>query len=207
MHLEVYNACQDFFKKYLEGKENLAVLDVGSYDVNGSLRPIFEFAGESWYAADNHGHSTSRGLSPKKNYIYHGLDISSGPNVDIVRDGNKPFPIKDGTYDAVVSSSTFEHDPQFWVTFREMVRVTKGGGYIHISTPSAGPYHAYPQDCWRFYPDAYKALSSWCPQAQLIETYIIPQTNNSNFMDNIGNFKVQRTGVQRTGVESMVKYL
>ena len=43
----------------------------------------------------------------------------------------------------------------FWVTFAEMARVVKAGGFVYISVPVNGPVHRHPMDCWRFYPDAY----------------------------------------------------
>ena len=42
-----------------------------------------------------------------------------------------------------------------------MARVLKPGGLIFLLAPSRGPEHRYPQDCWRFYPDAYRALAKY----------------------------------------------
>jgi len=35
------------------------------------------------------------------------------------------------------------------------------GGLACIIAPSRGPEHRYPLDCWRFYPDAFRALARW----------------------------------------------
>lgn len=151
MHVSAYINCEDFAKKYLNSGSMYEVLDVGSYDVNGTMKPIF--------------------TGP--NFHYTGMDISEGPNVDVVhKDPRTKFPFADGSFDVVVSSSCFEHDECFWNTFKEMVRVCKSGGFIYINAPSTGPYHSYPVDCWRFYKDSWQSLAKWEPLAELIETYI-----------------------------------
>ncbi len=129
-------------------KSPCRVLDVGSQDVNGTLRP-FAF-----------------GTS------YIGVDLAPGPGVDIViQPGRLPF--ADHTFDLVVSTSCLEHDPMFWVTFAEMTRVMKRDGFLYVSVPANGPYHGYPGDCWRFYGDAAAALASWAPKVSLIETFMM----------------------------------
>jgi len=161
MHAEAYNEAEKFVKDYLSTQHNIKVLDVGSYDVNGTLKPLF--AKDSWE--------------------YHGLDIEEGKNVDIVGDLYK-FPIKANTYDVIVSTSCFEHVKFFWQTFNEMCRVLKKGGLIYICAPSTGVYHKYPVDCWRFYADSYQALAEWNGGVKLLEQHLI----EGEFKDNIGIF-------------------
>lgn len=127
-----------FFKKYLGNINNPAILDIGSLDVNGSLRTV-----------------------APKDCDYIGLDTSLGRGVDVVTSDPHHYEFLDNKFDAIVSTSCFEHDTMFWLTFLEMLRVIKYGGYIYINVPSNGGYHAYPVDCWRFYPDSGKALESW----------------------------------------------
>ena len=50
----------------------------------------------------------------------------------------------------------------FWMTMREMARVTKLEGWIFATTPHAGHYHPYPGDNWRFMHDSGAALAFWC---------------------------------------------
>jgi SAM-dependent methyltransferase len=122
------------------GKEGMKILDVGGQDINGSLR------------------------KPLKDLIkmdYISLDIENGPGVDIIMEPGSSFPFPDGHFDLIVSTSCFEHDPCFWMTFREMCRVTKKGGYIYVSAPSNSSYHGHPGDNWRFYSDAGQALAYW----------------------------------------------
>ena len=153
MHKTAYANCQNFFKKYfINPRPNeLSVIDIGSCDVNGTLKPIF---------------------SDQK---YIGVDISPGPNVDLVCKQNL-IPIQSEFCDIVVSSSCFEHDICFWETFLEMCRILKEGGYIYINAPSAAPYHPYPTDCWRFYYDSWLALEKYSIRKgyniRLVERYI-----------------------------------
>lgn len=156
MHISAYQNCQAFYDKYITPllqewpNKTLDVVDIGSFDVNGTLKPVF------------HGHR------------YTGVDMSAGPNVDIVC-MNQAIPLEDGSTDIVVSSSCLEHDECFWESFVEMCRLVKPGGYVYINAPSAGFYHACPQDCWRFYPDSWKALEKWARRrgyaVNLLEAY------------------------------------
>ena len=72
-----------------------------------------------------------------------------------------------------VSTSCFEHDPIFWLTFKEIARVTKVGGYVYINAPSNEVYHGYPGDNWRFYKDAPAALAYWASRKGHGERYAI----------------------------------
>jgi len=77
---------------------------------------------------------------------------------------NKPgdkLPFDTESIDNVISTSCFEHDPCFWITFKEMCRITKPGGFIYVNAPAFGPYHKHPGDNWRFYNDAAQALAHW----------------------------------------------
>jgi len=134
-------------------------LDVGSYNVNGTLKE------------DLVKHAQARGVR----FEYVGMDMAAGPNVDVVSTGDV-FPFADGSFDVVISSSCFEHDPCFWMTFKQMVRVLRRTGLMYIQAPAATPYHAYPIDCWRFFEDSWKALEKWCQDdVRLNESYIDPR--------------------------------
>ena len=130
-----------------------AILEIGSQDVNGSLRE----------------HAL-----PSTNYV--GVDLEEGSGVDVVAEVGKALPLSDETFDLVLASSVFEHDPCFWNTFLEMCRVTKEGGYIYVNAPSNGVVHRYPMDNWRFYPDSGRALVQWATAqgyaVTLVESFI-----------------------------------
>jgi SAM-dependent methyltransferase len=88
---------------------------------------------------------------------YQGMDEIHNPSPDAVY----RLPADDNSVDIIVSSSCFEHDEFFWVTFLEIMRVLKPHGLFYLSAPSDGVYHTYPVDCWRFYPDSARALAKW----------------------------------------------
>ena len=163
MHPTAMSNAFRFVSNYLQGQAGLKVLDVGGADVNGGLRELFEAAGHS----------------------YKALDIREAAGVDIVAKEGEPFPIESSSFDAVVSTSMLEHDPAFWVTFNEMVRVCASGGYIYINAPSSGAHH-WDRDCWRFLIDAFPALAKWSGKVQLVENYI---DGNSSWRDCVGVFK------------------
>lgn len=121
------------------GIENGLVVDLGGRNINGSLRSFFE----------------------EKGMKYVCVDMESDPSVDIVTPPGEKLPFEDESVDLIVSTSCFEHDPCFWLTFKEMTRIIKPSGYIYINAPTAGPYHGYPGDNWRFYSDAGQALAYW----------------------------------------------
>ena len=152
MHHSAYVNAEKFYHKYCEDNiENKKILDIGSYDVNGTMKPIFQ----------------------KGQYI--GLDMEQGPNVDIVGVSHQ-IPFEKDEFDIVISSSCFEHDDMFWISYQEMCRVLKPGGYMYVQAPSNGPYHGWPGDNWRFYIDSWKALEKWGKKLgydmELVEHYI-----------------------------------
>lgn len=93
--------------------KGVRVLEVGSYDVNGSIRKMFEGS------------------------EYLGVDLFEGPGVDVVSSGHL-LSLPDGSFDASISSECFEHNP-FWVeTFRNMYRMTADSGILVITCASRG---------------------------------------------------------------------
>lgn len=137
MHPTAYADAQEFVAKYLDGRGSLSVADVGSYDVNGTLKPLF--ARDGW--------------------TYTGLDIAAGPNVDQVLPSAYDWPAQlQGRFDVVVSTQVVEHVPHPWRWIRSVAGLAKPGGMIYISTPNTIEYHPYPVDCWRIWPDGMRAL-------------------------------------------------
>lgn len=49
----------------------------------------------------------------------------------------------------------------FWLVATEVARVLKLGGLFFLIAPSKRPEHRYPVDCWRYYPDGYRAIGNW----------------------------------------------
>ena len=137
MHKSSYQHMQRLVATYLRPDQALHALDIGSYDVNGSYRTLFG----------------------QPQWRYTGVDLEAGPGVDVVLDSPYRLPMASGSIDVIVSGQAFEHVEHFWMTWLEMQRVLRPGGLIFLIAPSRGPEHRYPQDCWRFYPDGYRALA------------------------------------------------
>ena len=149
------------------GKPGMIVIDFGGQDVNGSLRCFFENNGMKYIC----------------------IDMVSHPSVDLVIQPYEKLPFEDSSIDMIVSTSCFEHDPCFWITFKEMCRIVKLDGFIYINAPSYGPYHTHPGDNWRFYSDAGQALAFWSGKkmhdndvvhaVEVIETFHILPINDT----------------------------
>lgn len=151
----------------LQGRDELLVLDVGGADVNGGYRQVF--------------------ADPRFRYLV--VDLAQGAGVDIVLEDPYRLPLADGSVDIVVSGQMFEHCEFFWLTFAEMMRVLKPGGYLFLIAPSAGPIHRYPVDCYRFYPDAYRALAKHA-DCHLLEVWL---DERGPWRDLVGVFAWQPT--------------
>lgn len=164
MHETAYRTGQLFFATYARDDWGRA-LEIGSANVNGSLR---EFCPSQVH--------------------YVGLDRFPGPGVDLVADLSQGLPCEAGSFDVVLSSSALEHDPAFWETFCNAVRLLKPAGLLYLCAPSNNGFHRYPLDCWRFYPDAGKALENWAHRQgltiELVESFTTPpeQSGWSDFI-------------------------
>jgi len=108
-----------------------SVLEVGSRDVNGSLR---------WHV---------EGLAPAS---YIGVDIINGSGVDEV------CPVESlidrfgpDRFDLVFSSEMLEHVRDWRAALLNLKAVTKPGGILLFTTRSSGfGFHGYPFDFWRY---------------------------------------------------------
>ena len=129
-----------FVDNYIKGKGRVRVLDVGSYNVNGCMRPLFD--------------------NTEAEYV--GLDIEAGPNVDVVM--NEPYNwdnIPDESFDFVISANAFEHIEYPWLTIKLICSKLKQGGFACIIAPNSTPEHRYPFDCYRYFADGFSALGKW----------------------------------------------
>lgn len=139
--LENMQKCFDRFIRPIRSilPDSLDVLDVGGADVNGSYRTVFASTACRYLTAD----------------------VQAADGVDIVLQDPYHLPFPDHAFNVVVSGQMLEHCEYFWRAFQEMVRVLAPDGFIFLITPSQGPIHRYPVDCYRFYPDAYRALAKY----------------------------------------------
>jgi len=148
------------YSKYFVSNGTTKILEIGSLNVNGSLREV----------------------SPST-FEYVGIDFENGNGVDIVISDPYELPFEDNSFEIIVSSSVFEHSEMFWLLYVEIMRVLKPRGLLYINAPSNGPFHRYPVDCWRFYPDSGSALIKWGKKNGinnfLLESFTCDQLNNA----------------------------
>lgn len=111
--------------------EHKRILEVGSFDVNGSLRD---------YVTKMH---------PS---VYVGVDIREGPKVDKVCDAGslvEEFGAK--SFDLVICTEMLEHAKEWRAAITNMKSVLDDNGVLLLTTRSKPfPLHAYPHDYWRF---------------------------------------------------------
>ena len=107
------------------------ILEVGSADINGSLRPWLEH------------------FSPRS---YIGTDIAPGPGVDLVLPAEQlTYHFGERRFDLVVSTEMLEHAEHWRDAVWNMMAVTAPGGLMIVTTRSPGfPRHDWPSDHWRF---------------------------------------------------------
>lgn len=111
-HNEQINFFLRVKKKLPQFFVNCDVVDIGSLDINGNNRYLFD------------------------NYTYTGVDIGEGANVDVVSKGHLYRPNKQ--FDVVISSECFEHDFFYKETLRNCVLLTKSGGLFTFTCASTG---------------------------------------------------------------------
>jgi SAM-dependent methyltransferase len=115
-----------------------SVLDIGSLDINGNNRYLFEQCN------------------------YTGIDIGEGKNVDVVCSGH--LFKSDDLFDVVISTECFEHDEHWQQTLKNVINnLLKDGGLFLFSCaapgrPEHGTKRTSPKDS-PFTNDYYRNLS------------------------------------------------
>jgi len=108
---------------------NVPTLEVGSFNVNGSVRPFF-----------------------KGSYV--GIDMRPGPGVDQVLNAHD-LGMVSNRFLCIVCCEMLEHDTEPWTSICEMAKVA-GDGCILLVTcrgfdhRGSFPLHDFPDDVWRF---------------------------------------------------------
>ena len=112
-------------EKFPDKFKNVRVLDIGSLDINGNNRYLFE------------------------NSKYLGIDIGEGNNVDVVIRGHE---FKDNAgFDVIVSSECFEHDEYWPQTIQNAIELLRPKGLFLFTCatqgrPEHGTKRTSPQD-------------------------------------------------------------
>jgi len=89
------------------------VLDVGSGDINGNNRFLFE------------------------NCEYDGNDVIQANNVTIVSK-TKDLPFEDNYFDTIISTECFEHDPEYKESFLKIYKMLKPNGLFCFTCAGIG---------------------------------------------------------------------
>lgn len=122
--------------KYPDFFSNKKVLEVGSLNINGSIREFFT-------GCD-----------------YLGVDLGPGRDVDMVCPGEL-LDFADGEFDVACSCECFEHNPKWLETFVNMVRMSRGLVFFSCATigrPEHGTPRTSPTDA-PYCGDYYKNLA------------------------------------------------
>lgn len=132
MHLEARDFTlfvKNMLNNFFIGKR---VLDVGSGDINGNNRFLFE------------------------NCEYDGNDVVNARNVTIVSK-TKDLPFQNNTFDTIVSTECFEHDPEYKESFVKIYNMLKPDGLFCFTCAStnraehgtrrSSPYDSYGTIC------------------------------------------------------------
>ena len=97
--------------------KNKRVLDVGAGDINGNNRFLFE------------------------DCEYEGNDVADAKNVTVVC-RTKDLPFENASFDTIVSTECFEHDPEYADSWRKVYTLLKPGGLFCFTCASTGrPEH------------------------------------------------------------------
>jgi SAM-dependent methyltransferase len=136
----MHNSVLAFVAKHVDAEfTGRSVLEVGSANVNGSVRPQIE------------------ALKPAR---YVGIDLAAGPGVDAVCAAeHAPDAL---AADLVISCEMLEHAQDWRAAFRRMCQLVVPGGALVLTCRGLGfPFHN-PPDHWRFEPSDLWRASILC---------------------------------------------
>jgi SAM-dependent methyltransferase len=113
MHIEAYA----YAVRHLSGKRFGDVVEVGSRDINGSVRPLIDCK------------------------TYTGIDLAAGPNVDVVGDA---FDMRHPC-DLAVCMEVLEHEPRAEALVAHMASWLRPGGAMLVTAagPGRAPHSAH----------------------------------------------------------------
>lgn len=116
MHKESKEYCEMVQEMFPEYFNNCSVLDVGSLDINGNNRYLFE------------------------NCRYYGLDVIKGKNVDLVSPCHL-VDLPNENFDTIISTNALEHDMYLKLTLKKMVDLLKPKGLLIICAANSWHEH------------------------------------------------------------------
>lgn len=110
-HIQQREYLSNLKSRFPEMFSGVSVLEVGSLNINGTVRDFF----------------------PATDYL--GVDVASGPGVDLVAQGEN-LTFDDNTFDIAISAECFEHNPEWAATFANMTRMASR--YVVFTCASDG---------------------------------------------------------------------
>ena len=113
MHPECVHFTKFVQSQFSDFFVNKRVLDVGSGDINGNNRHLFE------------------------NCEYNGNDVIPANNVTIVSK-TKDLPFENCSFDTIISTECFEHDPEYKESFLKIYEMLKPNGLFCFTCASTG---------------------------------------------------------------------
>lgn len=139
-HQQQIDFCKSVKDLHPKMFNDVDVLDIGSLDINGNNRYLFDNVG-----------------------CYTGIDIGPGKNVDYVCSGHLWKHPQGRQYDVIISTECFEHDKHYAETLRNAYNLLKSGGLLMFTCaapgrPEHGTTRTSPPDS-PFTNDYYKNLS------------------------------------------------
>jgi SAM-dependent methyltransferase len=151
---------EQFPEFFVGGKK---VLDVGSGDINGNNRFLFT------------------------DCEYHGNDVAPAPNVTIVSK-TAALPFEDETFDCIISTECFEHDPEWKESFRKILKMLKPGGLFFFTCASTNrPEHGTLRTSRN---DSYGTIAGLADMSNYYKNLTIKDFNEStNVRENYSDYK------------------
>jgi len=141
---------RDLIKEYGDRlPEDAKVMDLGSYDINGSFKPLM-----------------------KEGWSYLGVDRVNGPNVDALVTDDYKLPCEAKTMDLVISSACLQYVRNPFRMMSSVYSILKPSGMVIVCTAGSErtgliglPEELCPNgdtefDCWRIKKDGMEALLS-----------------------------------------------
>ena len=157
---------------YPEQFYNKKILEVGSLDINGSVRSFFEKC------------------------EYTGIDVGEGRGVDLVIPGQE-YDAPDSSFDTCISCECLEHNP-FWLeTFINMHRLCKPSGLVIMTCATTGRVE---HGTTRSQPGCSPLTLDWDYYKNLTEEDFTQELNFSQLFSEF-KFTVQGTDLQFYGVK------
>lgn len=112
-HQQQFDFVKNCQQKYPNAFSQAKVLEVGSLDINGSVRQFFT------------------------DCDYLGIDVGEGKGVDLVCQAQE-FQAPAFSFNTAISCECFEHNPYWIASFENMHRVVEKGGLVVMSCATTG---------------------------------------------------------------------